>query len=237
MSEKSFDIYLEFNYSNLNLAVFNKFNDKIEYYKEHLYKSYIDDEKNLNFEALQKIVENNIFEAEKSTGKFVKDVYLMIETPQSISIRLSVIKNIEGQKISKQDVMYLIQDAKQQILKSNQQIDVLHIIVENYVLDNVEFKFLPLKEKCKKLSIDIKFICFPKDLLKNFELLFLKQQIIINKFICSSYVKSFDFKNDVKILCEKGKKVVEGINKQEVVSIPRTIKKKGFFEKLFHFFR
>ena len=146
MSEKSFDIYLEFNYSNLNLAVFNKFNDKIEYYKEHLYKSYIDDEKNLNFEALQKIVENNIFEAEKSTGKFVKDVYLMIETPQSISIRLSVIKNIEGQKISKQDVMYLIQDAKQQILKSNQQIDVLHIIVENYVLDNVEFKFLPLKE-------------------------------------------------------------------------------------------
>ena len=237
MSEKSFDIYLEFNYSNLNLAVFNKFNDKIEYYKEHLYKSYIDDEKNLNFEALQKIVENNIFEAEKSTGKFVKDVYLMIETPQSISIRLSVIKNIEEQKISKQDVMYLIQDAKQQILKSNQQIDVLHIIVENYVLDNVEFKFLPLKEKCKKLSIDIKFICFPKDLLKNFELLFLKQQIIINKFICSSYVKSFDFKNDAKILCEKGKKVVEGINKQEVVSIPRTIKKKGFFEKLFHFFR
>jgi len=237
MSEKSFDIYLEFNYSNLNLAVFNKFNDKIEYYKEHLYKSYIDDEKNLNFEALQKIVENNIFEVEKSIGKFVKDVYLMIETPQSISIRLSVIKNIEEQKISKQDVMYLIQDAKQQILKSNQQIDVLHIIVENYVLDNVEFKFLPLKEKCKKLSIDIKFICFPKDLLKNFELLFLKQQIIINKFICSSYVKSFDFKNDVKILCEKGKKVVEGINKQEVVSIPRTIKKKGFFEKLFHFFR
>jgi len=237
MSEKSFDIYLEFNYSNLNLAVFNKFNDKIEYYKEHLYKSYIDDEKNLNFEALQRIVENNIFEVEKSIGKFVKDVYLMIETPQSISIRLSVIKNIEEQKISKQDVMYLIQDAKQQILKSNQQIDVLHIIVENYVLDNVEFKFLPLKEKCKKLSIDIKFICFPKDLLKNFELLFLKQQIIINKFICSSYVKSFDFKNDVKILCEKGKKVVEGINKQEVVSIPRTIKKKGFFEKLFHFFR
>ena len=237
MSEKSFDIYLEFNYSNLNLAVFNKFNDKIEYYKEHLYKSYIDDEKNLNFEALQKIVENNIFEVEKSMGEFVKDVYLMVETPQSISIRLSVIKNIEGKKISKHDVMYLIQDAKQQVLKSNQQIDVLHIIVENYVLDNVEFKFLPLKEKCKKLSIDIKFICFPKDLLKNFELLFLKQQIIINKFICSSYVKSLDFKDGVKILCEKGKKVVEGINKQEVVSIPRTIKKNGFFEKLFHFFR
>ena len=108
--------------------------------------------------------------------------------------------------------------------------------VINY-LDNIEFKFLPLKEKCKKLSIDIQFICFPKDLLKNFEQLFLKQQIIINKFICSSYVKSFDFKDSQKILCERGKNIVKGINKQEVVSIPRTVKKKGFFEKLFHFFR
>ena len=32
MSEKKFDVYLEFNYLNLNLAVFNKANNKLEYY-------------------------------------------------------------------------------------------------------------------------------------------------------------------------------------------------------------
>ena len=31
MSEKKFDVYLEFNYLNLNLAVFNKANNKLEY--------------------------------------------------------------------------------------------------------------------------------------------------------------------------------------------------------------
>ena len=67
--------------------------------------------------------------------------------------------------------------------------------------------------------------------------MFFKQQIFINKFICSNYVKKFDFDNNKQNICERSKKIVEGINKQEVVSIPKTIKKTGFFEKLLHFFR
>ena len=133
--------------------------------------------------------------------------------------------------------MYLIQDAKQQILKSRLDIRVLHIIVENYVYDNVEYKFLPLERKCKKFSIDVKFICFPKNLLKNFEQLFLKQQIFINQFICLNYVKTFNSEYNEKNICELAKDIVNGVNKQEVVSIPKIIKKTGFFEKLFHFFR
>jgi hypothetical protein len=237
MSEKNFDIYLEFDYSKLNIAAFSKFNHKLEYYKQQSYDSYFNNDKELKFDELHELVEDNILEIEKTTTEFVKEIFLMIETPQSYSIKLSVMKNNEGKKIIKQDAMYLIQDAKQQLLKLNNDVVIIHIIVENYVLDNVEYKFLPLDINCKKFSADIKFICFPKDLIKNFEKLFLKQQIFINKFICSKYVKTFDFKNIEKNICQRGKDIVEGINKQEVVSIPKTIKKTGFFEKLFHLFR
>ena len=175
MSKKNFDIYLEFNYSKLNLAAFNKLNNQLEYYKEQSYKSYINSDQELNFDELQKLVEINIIEMEKSIDEFVKNIYLIIETPQTMSIQLSVIKNNEGKNITEQDALYLIQDAKQQILKSHLDIRILHIIVENYVYDNVKYKFLPLEKNCKKFSIDVKFICFPKNLLKNFEQLFLKQ--------------------------------------------------------------
>ena len=127
---------------------------------------------------------------EKITKEFVRDIYLIIETPQSKSLKLSVTKNNEGNKIIKEDAAYLVQDAKQQILKTNQDLRILHIIVENYVLDNVQYKFLPLNQKCNKFSIDVKFICFPKKLLKNFEKLFSKQQIFINQFICLNYIKT-----------------------------------------------
>ena len=236
MSKKNFYIYLEFSYSELNIVAFNKINNKLEYSNQKLYKSYFNNNE-LNFDILQNFVEKNILEVEKAIGEFVKDIYLMIETPQSTSINLSVLKNNEGNKITKQDVMYLIQDAKQQILKSNSAIEIIHIITENYNLDNINHNFLPLDINCKKFSIDIKFICFPKNLLRNFEQLFLKQQILINKFICSNYVKTFNSKNNEKHICEKGKEIVEGINKQEVVSIPKIIEKTGFFEKLFHFFK
>ena len=74
----------------------------------------------------------------------------MVETPDSISINLSLIKDNEGKKIEKKNVQYLVQDAKQQILKSHLDIGILHIIVENYVYDNVKYKFLPLEKNCKK---------------------------------------------------------------------------------------
>ena len=199
MSKKNFDIYLEFNYSKLNLAAFNKLNNQLEYYKEQSYKSYINSCQELNFDELQKLVEINIIEMEKSIDEFVKDIYLIIETPQTMSIQLSVIKNNEGKNITKQDALYLIQDAKQQILKSHLDIRILHIIVENYVSDDVEYKFLPLEKNSKKFSIDLKFICFPKNLLKNFEQLFLRQQIFINQFICLNYVKTFNSEDMRKI--------------------------------------
>jgi hypothetical protein len=224
MSKKNFDIYLEFNYSKLNLAAFNKLNNQLEYYKEQSYKPYINSDQELNFDELQKLVEKNIIEMEKSIDEFVKDIYLIIETPQTMSIQLSVIKNNEGKNITKQDALYLIQDAKQQILKSHLDIRILHIIVENYVSDDVEYKFLPLEKNSKKFSIDVKF---------------LKQQIFINQFICLNYVKMFDSKDkdNEKNICELAKDIVKGVNKQEVVSIPKIIKKTGFFEKLFHLFR
>ena len=237
MSKKNFDIYLEFNYSKLNLAAFNKLNNQLECYKEQSYKSYINSYQELNFDELQKLVEINIIEMEKSIDEFVKDIYLIIETPQTMSIQLSVIKNNEGKNITKQDALYLIQDAKQQILKSHLDIRILHIIVENYVSDDVEYKFLPLEKNSKKFSIDLKFICFPKNLLKNFKQLFLRQQIFINQFICLNYVKTFNSEDNEKNICELAKDIVKGVNKQEVVSIPKIIKKTGFFEKLFHFFR
>ena len=237
MSEKKFDVYLEFNFLKLNLAAFNKGSNKLEYYKEIPYDTYVNNMQELNFEKLQQILEDNIREIEKKIKEFVKDVYLIIETNQSTTIKLSVNKNNEGKKIIIEDATYLIQDAKQQIVKFNKDFKILHIIVEKYTLDNDKYDFLPLNKSCNKFSIDLKFIFFSKIFIKSFENLFLKQQIYINKFVCLNYIESFFLEDEGKTNCERGKDIVEGINKQEVVSIPRVTKKKGFFEKLFHFFR
>ena len=40
----------------------------------------------------------------------------------------------------------------------------------------------------------------------------------------------FDFINKEQNICERAKDIVQGANKQEVVSIPKEPEKKGFFE-------
>ena len=236
MSKKNFDIYLDLCPTKLTIAAFKKFNGHSIFFKEYNCVSNLNKDQ-LNFENADKTIEKNIFEIEKKTGEFLNDIYLMIETPESISINLSLLKDNEGKKIEKKIVQYLVQDAKQQILRSYHSKKIIHIIINNYVIDNIAYNYLPLDINCNKFSIDIKFICFPKDLIKKLEEIFNNHEIFINKIICSNYAKSFTKNMSCMNICECGLKLVQGINKQEVAIIPRKLEKKGFFERLFYFFK
>ena len=64
-----------------------------------------------------------------------------------------------------------------------------------------------------------------------------QQQISVDKIICSNYAKLFLNNKPGENICEIGYNLNKGFNKQEVVIIPKKVEKKGFFEKLFHFFK
>jgi len=236
MSKKNFDIYLALSSTKLSIGAFKKFDGNNIFFKEYNCVTNLNKDQ-LNFENTEKTIEKNIFEIEKETDEFLNDIYLMVETPESISINLSLIKDNEEKKIQKKNVQYLIQDAKQQILRSYYNKKIIHIIISNYVIDNIVYNSLPLDINCKKFSIDIQFICFPSNLIKKLEELFNNHQIFINRIICSNYAQSFTKNESCANICESGLKLIQGINKQEVVIVPRKLEKKGFFEKLFHFFK
>ena len=236
MSKKNFDIYIDLCPTKLSVAAFEKFSGHSTFFKEYNCVTNLNKDQ-LNFENAEKTIEKNIFEIEKKTGEFLNDIYLMVETPESISINLSLIKDNEGKKIEKKNVQYLVQNAKQQILRSYHSKKIIHIIISNYIIDNIAYNYLPLDINCNKFSIDLKFICFPKNLIKKLEELFNNHQIFINKIICSNYAKFFIKNKSCINVCESGLKLVQGINKQEVVIVPRKLEKKSFFEKLFHFFK
>ena len=89
----------------------------------------------------------------------------MIDNPETLSIYASVKKNYDHKKIQKNQIEYLIQDLKQQILRNNSNIKIGHIIVEYYFVDGEIYNKLPIGEACKDLVIQTRFICFLKILL------------------------------------------------------------------------
>ena len=193
MSKKNFDIYLDLGASKIRAAVFEKNeNNQIFFLENNCLTSLKTDQVDLS--ATDKVLEKTIQEIEKKTGEYVNNINLMLDSPDALSISLSVSKKNEKKFLLKEDIEYLIQDAKQQILSSHQDKNIIHIVINNYRINNVDYNALPSNIECNKFSIDIVFICFSKEIIKNLEQLFNKHQILIDNFICISYAKSFTYK-------------------------------------------
>ena len=146
-----------------------------------------------------------------------------------------------------QSHLNLIDDDNYRIYLKKSQIVILIIKYLKEPNDNNKEEILSIinKEERKNILISSEEIFEKpnhefKDVSKRFKLLeelFNNHQIFINKIICSNYAKLFTKNKSCINVCESGLKLVQGVNKQEVAIVPRKLEKKGFFERLFHFFK
>ena len=236
MSEKEIDVYFSLNQKELSTGVFKKSDHSLIFFNvENININSFNEY--TNFEILEKPIEKNIRQIEKNINSFVNNIFLMIDTNETLSIYISLMKKLDNKKIQQKDIKHLIQDAKLQILKAYPDKDIVHIIVKKYFVNDLDYNFVPVDINCNKISIDIQFICFSKNLVKKIENLFNNFQISVDRIICSKYAKSFADSENQDNICQIGYNLNKGLNKQEVIIIPKKIEKSGFFEKLFHFFK
>ena len=236
MNENENDVYFGLNEKKLSVSVFKQSDNSLAFFNEENININPISE-NTDFQILEKQLEKNIKKVEKNINSFVNNISLIVDMANTLPIYISLTKKLDNKKIQQKDIKHLIQDAKQQIARSYPEKYIVHIIVKKYIVNDIDYTFVPMDIDCNKISIEIKFICFPKNLIKKIELLFYNFQITIEKIICSNYAKSFIDDSDAKNLCQIGHKLKNGFNKQEVVIVPKKLEKKGFFEKLFHLFR
>jgi len=236
MSEKETDVYFSLNRKKLSTGVFKKSDHSLIFFNEENININSLNEYT-NFEILRKPIEKNIKKIEKNINSFIANIFFMIETDETISIYISLMKKLDNKKIQQKDIKYLIQDAKLQILKAYPDKDIVHIIVNKYIVNDLDYNFVPMDINCNKISIDIQFICFSKNLIKKIETFFTNFQIYVDKIICSKYAESVKDDKTQNNICQIGYNLNKGLNKQEVAIVPKKIEKSGFFEKLFHFFK
>ncbi len=188
MSNKNFEVFFDCGSSKIRVGAFSKENEKNNFYRE---TSTLFTHDTINYE-LQKVISS----IEENTKEYLNDVNLMIDDKSILSVGISISKKLDGSQIKKGDIQFLIQDAKQQVLKTYTNQSILHIIVQNYKIDNTEYIFLPRDINCNWISLDILFICIPKKIIEYYRKIFLELDISVNQFFCSSYAKSINYKNN-----------------------------------------
>ena len=188
MSNDNYQIYFDCGHSRLRVGAFNKFKSSKVFYIESKFL--------FNHTEIEIEIEKIITFLEKNTNEYIDDINLMIDSPKMLSIGISVSKKIDGLQLRHEDIQFLVQEAKQQILKHYDNKNIVHIIINNYKINDVDYDYLPLDIKCNFVSIDILFICLPSETVKYFKEFFFKFDISINQVSCSSYAKTMNYKDN-----------------------------------------
>ena len=207
--------------------------NEIIYSKE----SSTDDEiKGIDYDFLNNFLEKNIFKIEKKFHKFIKSIYLIIDHKDIYSVNFSIKNKIDNILLDTNVVNNLLLEAKSCCKQTLTNVDILHMKIDQFCIDNNYFVVLPRKKKFENLSIDLSFVCMPEYILNNIKKILNEYRISVEKTFSYSYLSSF-LNTENKNIYEVTQKVMNGLNENEVLFINKSSKNKGFFEKFFDFFK
>ena len=209
MNNKNLQTFFDCGFSKVRASTFNKNQNNKAFYVE---SEFFTDRSNLELK-IQKI----IVSLEKSTNEYIDNINLMIDSPKMLSVGISLFKKLDGSKLKQTNIQFLVQEAKQQILKYYANYNIAHIIINNYKIDGVDYSYLPDEIRCDFISLDILFICLPTDLVLYLKNIFSKSNILVDQIICSSYAKSINYKDSLN-LSGHISFIDVGFNKTSVIS-------------------
>ena len=227
-----FDTYLFISPNKIIISINNKKSFETIYKKEKLFNNITN---SLPYERLDEFLNDNIFLIEKELKNFIKKINLIIKSEIFFPIQISLKQNNYDKMISQKNLNYLLNEAKNQCKKSMQEKKIIHMIIDNYLIDNKNFTHLPEQIKCHSFSLDISFICLQLSVVEKFEQILKKYQISLNQILDANYIESF-FNEEDKDVFNMGNKIINGFNRNEVKIISKKIHKSGLFERFFNLF-
>ena len=205
MNEKSLNVFIDFGSSKIRLGVYSNELKKNVFISE---RDCISDFglKNFDIKNSNEVIKDLIKSAEKNVDKHIKNINLMIDTPDMFSVDISIKKISDSNKHSKNDVILLLNEAKSLIQKNYFDKKIIHMIVKKFIFDDKEFFKIPETEiNYTSLIIELKFICFADYIWKNLEDSFNNNYLKIDNIYCSSYIRSNNYNS---LFSDFNKKVI-----------------------------
>ena len=191
---------------------------------------------NLNFKVILNLLQKNIRKLEKDLGVFLNSGNISVQSKTYQSIQFSVKNIFDEKKLDKDVINKIVTCEIQQFNNNDKNLNILHVIINKYIIDDKVYIFFPDNIKFKKIILEIEFICLDKNFIDKIKNLFSDCKINIRKIVSYDYAVSFlnYIKDDT--MCLSANKILNGANRSEVVLIENTSKKLGLFDKIFNFF-
>ena len=230
--ELQLETYLSISPNKFGIYLFDIKNLKSLYKKEHI----INENYNfIDFNDLKEFLDSNIFKIEKLKGKFVENIFCIIQNKNILNINFGIKKKNYNNIINKKYIENFLIEAKDILKKNYQNHKIIHMIISKYLINGKNYPSIQNNLKCENLILEFEFKSIPNNLINELNKVIEKYQIKVTQYIDGDYIKNFFKGNDIDI-SEMAYKIINGSNENEVIVVPKNPKKLGFFEKFFQLF-
>ena len=229
IEDTDFEIFLYISKNKYQIFVCDKSNLK------NLYKEEIKNIDEIELNILSKFLDENIYKIEKMIKKFVRNIILIIEDDKVLDVGISLKKKNYEKNIDQKYLENSLVEVKDIFRENYQDQIIMHmIIVDN---DKNESKFLLNNDNKNDdyMFLEINFISITNNFTFYFDKLLESHQIKISRYMSFKYIKSY-IGEDSTELSIMANKLNNGLNKNEVQLVSKSVKNKGFFEKFFQLF-
>lgn len=187
------------------------------------------------FSIIEEFLKKNIFEIEKNLKNFIKEIYIIFESDLFFVAGSSVKYNIQKTDFVSDNIKDLLLEIRNQFKKFSPKEEIIHMIVDKYILDGHIHEVLPKDIDSDNLIIQVNFICLDNQIVNGFKKIFSKYQISVNKILSYDFLKGINHQQSDNIF-DLADNSINGLYKNEVFITDKIHKNRGFFEKFFNFF-
>ncbi len=141
----------------------------------------------INLTKASNVIRKCISIAEKKAKISLKKINVVFEQPDFLCTKFSKHKKIDGSKIHKDDIEFLLKESKKQLILNDKNQSIIHIFNHNYIVDGKIFAEEPIDVYADSLTHELTFITTPKNNLKNINQAFIDCDIEIERLISSTF--------------------------------------------------
>ena len=207
--------------------------NKISFTKKHILKNGL----NNQFVELDNFFIENLIEIEKSLKDFIKNIYLIFDTGNSLSVDLSTKSNFESKPINKKKINDILNSLKNEFSKYTNEQKIIHMAISKSLVDGKEKDLSLIDDDFKNLILELKFECLKNQTVHIVKKIFSNFQISVERVMIANYLRqNINYKKDKDDIVYLANKFLSSRNNEEIFFTQKRLVKQGFFERFLNFF-
>ena len=153
----------------------------------------------VNLASASQAIRSCISTSETKAKVSLKKINVVIEQSEFLCTKFSKQRKIDGSKIHKDDIEFLLKEAKKQVTHNDDKQSIIHIFNHNYIVDGKAFAEEPIGVYADSLSHEMTFITMPKNNLKNINQAFIDCDIEIERLISNTFALGVKLLNNKEL--------------------------------------